>query len=163
VLLLEAQTEYFNAIRQSDARWSSAAGFRVGALYDGMWDAITKAPVPPPKRKYNAEAMAAYEDEYRKEMGRQIRPLVRHAIRYWELTLMMIERTHVRTEWTVKVEEALAAARARLIGDGATGDDAAEAATGNGEGSTPPPASPATGAPAPSGAPAKPAPKSAAP
>ncbi|MCA9601427.1 MAG: hypothetical protein KC417_05360, partial [Myxococcales bacterium] len=129
-LLLKAQTEYFNTIRYTDPAWAARAGYQIGALYDRMWATISEAPVPPPRRKFGEADMRIYEDEYRKEMARMIRPLVRHAIRYWELTLMMIERASVDSEWSAKLKADLEAARTRLRltapddGDDAAGEDA---------------------------------------
>ncbi len=114
-LLLMAQREYFNKMKYSIADWSARAGFRIGAMYETLWDTITAAPIPPPKRKYDAESQRVYEEEYRKEMATMIRPLLEHAIRYWELTLMMIERTGIRSDAKTKMEKKLMSIRARLM------------------------------------------------
>jgi hypothetical protein len=44
-----------------------------------------------------------------------VEPLIRHAIRYWELTLMMVERTQSQTPWAERIREDLERARQRLI------------------------------------------------
>ena len=42
-------------------------------------------------------------------------PLIRHAIRYWELTLMMIERTGVQGKWADKVRSDLERVRSLML------------------------------------------------
>ena len=113
-LLLEAQRTYFDTIRLTDAYWASAAGYRIGSMYDRFWDAIMTAPVPPAGRAMTSAELAIYRQEYRLRLAELAQPLIRHAIRYWELTLAMVQRTGVRSEWTGRIEADLEAARARL-------------------------------------------------
>lgn len=124
-LILDAQREYFNTIRNRDARWSSAAGYRIGQMYESFWDAIMSAPVPPPQRPLEGELLDVYRHEYRTSLARLVKPLIRHSIRYWELTLVMVERTGVETEWTERIRQDLERARARLLAqpDGPEGMD----------------------------------------
>jgi tetratricopeptide (TPR) repeat protein len=114
-LLLEAQREYFDTIRRTDPRWAAAAGYHIGEMYDSLWQAIMTAPVPPPDSELSKENRSVYEEEYRKELARLVKPLIRHSIRYWELTLMMIERTGVETEWKKRIRQDLNRARERLL------------------------------------------------
>jgi tetratricopeptide (TPR) repeat protein len=118
-LLLDAQRAYFDTIRLTDARWAAAAGYRIGSMYDGLYRALTEAPVPPPTRPMSPEALALYQREYRAQLADRVRPLMRHAIRYWELTLMMVERTGVEPlerEWVERTRADLEQARLRLLG-----------------------------------------------
>jgi len=114
-LLLDAQREYFNTIRHTDAHWAAAAGYRIGAMYDQLYHSLMRAPIPPPNREIDESAMPIYEEEYRAELARHIRPLLRHAIRYWELTLLMVERTGVRTDWTTRTRGDLERMRGLLL------------------------------------------------
>jgi tetratricopeptide (TPR) repeat protein len=114
-LVLDAQREYFNTIGYKHAEWAAAAGYRIGEMYDAFWTAILQAPVPPPNRKLSPAQMPIYEEEYRKELQRLIHPLLRHAIRYWELTLMMVERTGLDTDWGARIRADLEKARQRLL------------------------------------------------
>lgn len=114
-LILDAQREYFNTIRHTDPHWAAASGYRIGSMYDDFWSAIMNAPVPPPRKTLKPAELPIYEEEYRKELARLVRPLIRHSIRYWELTLMMIERTGVQTEWSEKIRDDLERARQRLL------------------------------------------------
>ena len=134
-VLLQAQTEYFNTIRLTDPTWAAAAGYRIGAMYDDFWQAIMTSPVPP--RPDLSEAnRRMFNEEYRRSLAEMVKPLLRHAIRYWELTLMMVERTGVRTDWSDRARADLERVRALLV----------EQAPGAG-GMRPPPA-PAPAAPA---------------
>ncbi|HJL17552.1 MAG TPA: hypothetical protein RMH99_17925 [Sandaracinaceae bacterium LLY-WYZ-13_1] len=116
-LMLDAQREYFNTIRHTDAHWAAAAGYRIGAMYDQLWHALMRAPIPPPQRELAEADMPVYEEEYRHELADHVRPLMRHAIRYWELTLMMVERTGVETEWAERAQEDLERMRTLLLED----------------------------------------------
>src|SRR5262249_41806676 len=73
------------------------------------------APIPPPPEPLSSEDhRKLYEEEYRKKLVNLIKPLLRHAMRYWELTLRMIERTGVQTEWTQQIHVDLDCTRQRL-------------------------------------------------
>jgi tetratricopeptide (TPR) repeat protein len=113
--MLDAQREYFNTMQFRNAFWAAAAGYRIGAMYDEFWNAIMTAPTPPPRNPLPPGTERVYEEEYRNELARLVKPLIRHAIRYWELTLMMVERTHVQSEWTTRIREDLERARERLL------------------------------------------------
>src|SRR5262249_20800245 len=119
-LLLDAQREYFNTIRLGDARWGTAAGYRIGSMYDGLWQALMTAPIPPPSRTLPQGTLPIYQREYRASLARHIRPLMRHAIRYWELTLLMAERTGAHTEWAERTRAELEQMRSRLLEDEAS-------------------------------------------
>ena len=64
-----------------------------------------------PKNLKSAEGEKAYHDE----LAKLIKPLIRHAIRYWELTLMFIERTGMKTTWSEKTKTDLARVRQLLL------------------------------------------------
>lgn len=128
-LLLLAQAAYFDTIRFTDARWAAAAGFRIGSMYEGLYLELTTAPIPPPSREMSEAAIEVYRREYRRVLAERIRPLVRHAIRYWELTVLMIERTGVQGEWVARTHAELERARTLLLTGGVTpaGADSARA------------------------------------
>jgi len=118
-LLLQAQREYFNTIQfqnLDNLHWAAAAGYRIGHMYDELWHAVMKAPVPANLKGSEGEKV------YHEELAKLIKPLIRHAIRYWEMTLMFIERTGMKTTWGEKTKTDLARVRALLLeqpaGDG---------------------------------------------
>jgi outer membrane protein assembly factor BamD (BamD/ComL family) len=119
-LLLQAQAAYFDTMRTTNAQWAAAAGYRIGSMYENLYRALTTAPVPPPSRPMNAEQRALYEAEYRRVLADRVRPLMRHAIRYWELTLLMVERTgveQIEREWAERTRADLERARGLLLGN----------------------------------------------
>jgi tetratricopeptide (TPR) repeat protein len=110
-LLLEAQREYFNTISLNNLdnyHWAAASGYRIGNMYDELWHSVMSAPVP-------AHLPAEGHSVYREELAKLIKPLIRHAIRYWELTQMFIERTNVNTPWAEKIKTDLTRVRALLL------------------------------------------------
>lgn len=107
-ILLDAQREYFDTIRYTDAHWASASGHRIGAMYDKLWHDIMAAPVP-------SSLSPGAKEVYPQELAKLIKPLLRHAIRYWELTLMMVERTGVRSDWADKTRADLERTRALML------------------------------------------------
>jgi hypothetical protein len=56
-----------------------------------------------------------YQEEYHLALARLAKPLIRHSIRYWELTLLMVERTGVSSGWTTRIRQDLDRARDRLL------------------------------------------------
>jgi hypothetical protein len=110
-LVLEAQREYFNTISLKNLDnyyWAAASGYRIGNMYDELWHAIMSAPPP---ANLPAEGRATYHEE----LAKLIKPLIRHAIRYWELTQMFIERTGIHTPWALKIKTDLDRVRALLL------------------------------------------------
>ncbi len=115
-LMLDAQRTYYDTIRMTDAHWAAASGYRIGSMYESLFHLIMTAPTPPPAHTLSEEGMRIYEDEFRQALAERVRPLVRHAIHYWELTLMMVERTGVRTAWADRARADLEHARTLLLG-----------------------------------------------
>ena len=113
-LLLDAMREYANtishtsAIRETNPKWAAAAGYQIGAMYDTLWHDLMAAPVPP-------GLSAGARELYPGELAKLIKPLLRHAIRYWELTLMMAERTGGQGEWVERTREKLEKTRSLLL------------------------------------------------
>jgi hypothetical protein len=110
-LLLQAQREYFNTIsfqNLDNLHWAAASGYRIGHMYDELWHAVMSAPTP---KNLKADGEAVYHEE----LAKLIKPLIRHAIRYWEMTLMFIERTGMKTPWAEKTKTDLARVRALLL------------------------------------------------
>ncbi|MEY4579217.1 MAG: hypothetical protein RL701_3920 [Pseudomonadota bacterium] len=136
-LLLQAQREYFNTIsfqNLDNLHWAAASGYRIGNMYDELWHAVMNAPIPANlKGKRESEAI------YHEELAKLVKPLIRHAIRYWEMTQMFIERTGMKSPWAEKTKTDLARVRALLLEQPA------------GEGGLPPGAKPKPDAAAPGG------------
>lgn len=110
-LLLEAQREYFNTMRLThldNFHWSSAALYRIGHMYDELWHAVMGAPLPP-------ELPPEGERPYRQELAKLIKPLMRHAIRYWEMTLLYFDDKGVHNRWTEQTKKDLARVRELML------------------------------------------------
>jgi tetratricopeptide (TPR) repeat protein len=111
-LLLQAQREYFTTIQfqnLDNLHWAAASGYRIGHMYDELWHAVMQAPVPANLRSTEGEKA------YHEELAKLVKPLIRHAIRYWEMTLMFIERAGVKTAWSDKTKADLTRVRALLL------------------------------------------------
>lgn len=120
--LLDAQRAYFDTIGHGHVHWSSAAGYQIGAMYEEFWHALMNAPAPESEEELSTERdRRVYEEEYRGRLRELARPLLRHAVRYWELTLLMVERTRSPGPWSDRIRESLEALRARTL-DPATED-----------------------------------------
>lgn len=113
-LLLDAMREYANTITHTSGivntnpKWAAASGYRIGAMYDKLWHDLMAAPVP----KTLSEGA---KELYPKELAKLIKPLLRHAIRYWELTLLMAERTGGQGEWVEKTRGDLERVKSLLL------------------------------------------------
>ena len=106
--------EYANTITHTSGivntnpKWAAASGYRIGAMYDKLWQDLMAAPAP-------ASLSAGAKELYPQELAKLIKPLLRHAIRYWELTLLMAERTGGRGEWVEKTRGDLERVRGLLL------------------------------------------------
>lgn len=110
-LVLEAQRQYSNTIsfvHLDNYHWMTASGYRLGQMYDELWRAVMAAPVP-------AHLEADGADIYRHELAKLIKPLIRHAIRYWEMTLLLVERTGIQNSWTKKIRQDLERVRKLML------------------------------------------------
>jgi tetratricopeptide (TPR) repeat protein len=126
-LLLDAQAEYILAIRTTNPHWAAASGYRIGEIFRNFYDHIMAAPVP-------ASLDAEQREIYFEELRNQIRPLVQKAIRVWERTILMSERTGVHNEWVERTNADLESVRRMLVDGGSAPSPATEHA--------PPPAQP---------------------
>jgi len=100
-LLLQAQRSYIETIKYGNPAWASAAGFQVGSLYEELYDAFMRAPIPPELR---GEAREVYQEELHKK----IRVLLEKSMRWQRENLLMIERLGVNTDWAEKSKMAYA-------------------------------------------------------
>jgi tetratricopeptide (TPR) repeat protein len=99
-MLLSAQGHYLRAIRLGHGQWATAAGFRIGSLYETLYDAMLNARVPSELNEEEAEI-------YRKELRDQVRVLVTKAINVYEQTLAAAERIGAETPFVEKTRESL--------------------------------------------------------
>lgn len=106
--LLSAQGHYLRCIRRGDGEWATAAGFRIGEMYEQLYDQLTNAPVPP---GLDAQQQALY----REQLKAKVKNLVEKAIRVYEETLSAAQRTGAQSPYVEKTREALDRLRKLLL------------------------------------------------
>jgi len=106
--LLSAQGHYLRAVRVGSPRWATAAGYRIGALYEEMYEALVQAPLPP---DLDAEQSAMY----REELKRRIRVLVTNAINIYDQTLSAATRIGEDNPFVAQTRESLGKMKAVLL------------------------------------------------
>lgn len=111
-LLLSAQGHYLRTVRMGNPHWGTAAGSRVGGLYEKLYDEMTLAPVP--------EGLDAEQANlYRGILRRKVRVLVQKAISIYERTLSTAERIGVRSGFVEQTRQSLERMKRILLSDAA--------------------------------------------
>ncbi|MEW6430532.1 MAG: tetratricopeptide repeat protein [Myxococcota bacterium] len=109
-LLLSAQGHYLRAIRIGNGYWATAAGQRIGNLYENMYDHMVHAPAP-------AELSEAEQDVYRAELRKKIRVLISKAITVYERTLEAAERIGSSSPFVEQTRESLKRMKELLLAE----------------------------------------------
>lgn len=99
-LLIRAQNNFIRTIRVGHTGWATAAGFRIGNLYEKLYDQLLEVPVP---KDLGDEAKTYYSEELRKRVS----VLVVKAIKVYEQSLQMAQRVGEANEWVNKTTESL--------------------------------------------------------
>lgn len=99
-LLMRAQNNFIRTIRVGHTGWATAAGFRIGSLYERMYDDVLKVPVPNGLSEGGKEY---YLGEVRKKVG----ILVSKAIKIYEQSLEMAGRVNEKNEWVERTSKSL--------------------------------------------------------
>ena len=84
-LLLSAQGHYLRAIKIGNGYWATAAGERIGSLYEVLYRQMMDSPTPKELNTEEAEV-------YRQELRRRIKILLTKAIGVYETTVATAER-----------------------------------------------------------------------
>ncbi|WP_373044608.1 hypothetical protein [Vulgatibacter sp.] len=111
-LLLSAQGHYLRAIRMGNVHWGTAAGQRVGGLYETLYDQMMTAPVPEGMEESEAQL-------YRGLLRRKVRVLVQKAISIYERTLSTAERVGVQSGFVAQTQASLDRMKQVLLADAA--------------------------------------------
>ncbi len=125
-MLLSAQGHYLRCIRVGHPEWATASGYRIGELYQELYEQLTDATPP---RDLDADQV----EVYREELRNRIRVLVTKAIDAYEQTLATAERVGATNPFVSQTRLQLDKMKTLLLKDDAT-------ATGAPKDSTPPPA-----------------------
>lgn len=99
-LLLRAQNHLIRAIRAGHPGWATAAGFRIGSLYERLYDDMMKVPTP---QGLSEDGKAYYVAEVRKKVA----VLVSKAIEIYERSLEMAGRVGEKNEWVERTTRSL--------------------------------------------------------
>ena len=124
-LLLSAQGHYLRAIRMGNGYWATAAGQRIGGLYESMYDHMVHAPAPKELDEVEQEA-------YRGQLRKRIRVLITKAISVYEHTLQAAERIGASSPFVQKTQESLGRMKALLLEEARAEDGTTEAPAGPG-------------------------------
>ncbi len=92
-LLLAAQAGFLRTMRWGDPEWATAAGYRIGKLYIDLHAAMEAAPTPD---DLSAEEVQVYRGLLRERLA----VLLRKALKVFEMTLGLAERTRSDNAWT---------------------------------------------------------------
>ncbi len=107
-LLIRAQNNFIRAIRIGHTGWATASGYRIGSLYERMYDDLLKVPVP---AGLSEEGKEYYLGEVRKKVG----VLVSKAIKIYEQSLDMAVRVGEKNEWVERTTKSLERMKALYI------------------------------------------------
>lgn len=124
-LLLSAQGHYLRAIKIGNGYWATAAGERIGNLYEVLHRQMIDSPTP---KELNAEEA----EVYRQELRRRIKILLTKAIGVYETTVATAERIGTGGPFVDRARASLERMKQLLLAEADVPDD------------PPPPPEPAT-------------------
>jgi tetratricopeptide (TPR) repeat protein len=120
--LLSAQGHYLRSIRIGTPHWATAAGYRIGSLYEELYDSMIAAPIP-------KDLDQEQTDLYREELKKRIRILVTKAINIYDQTLAAANRIGEDNPFVAQTHESLERMKTLLLQEGV---DAPAAGTSTG-------------------------------
>jgi tetratricopeptide (TPR) repeat protein len=106
--LLTAQDHYLKAIRKGDGEWATAAGFRIGELYEAFYGELVQAKLPKGLTPDQGKL-------YQEELHGKVRRLVTKAIRIYEQTLTQAQESGSTSSYRQKTQESLDRLRKLLL------------------------------------------------
>ena len=112
-MLLSAQGHYLRCIRVGHPEWATASGYRIGELYQSLYEQMVDARPPEDLDKDQVEA-------YQEELRNRIRILVTKAIDAYEQTLTTAERVGATNPFIAQTRTALDKMKGLLLKDDAT-------------------------------------------
>lgn len=114
-LLLRAQNNFVRTIRVGHTGWATAAGYRIGSMYEHLYDVMLAVEIPPGLPQ---ESKPYYIGALKEKIG----VLVSKAIQIYERSLEMAERVGEKNEWVERTSRALERMKALALeairGDG---------------------------------------------
>jgi tetratricopeptide (TPR) repeat protein len=98
--LLSAQYAYIRSIKVGNPGWATAAGYRIGTLYEELYDDMVTLPVP-------ADLTEEQAAMYLNELKARVHVLIRKAMLVWQRSLDMAHRTGAENEWVHRTQTSL--------------------------------------------------------
>lgn len=111
-MLLSAQGHYLRAIRFGHGEWATASGYRIGELYQRLYEQMVGAKTP-------IDLDAEQKELYQEELRTRIKVLVTKAIDIYEKTLATAERVGATNPFVTQTREELDRMKKLLVEDGA--------------------------------------------
>lgn len=138
----QAQHSFIDALSVRHPYWASAAGLKLGELYEKFYRHILSAEIPP---DFDPEMRRLYFQVLKE----RLRPLLERSLTIYEKNISMSQRIGADNEWTAQTEERLERLRSLLIDSAGP----AEADEAEGGAATPDAGPPRDDAPAPDAGP----------
>ncbi|MFN3202091.1 MAG: tetratricopeptide repeat protein [Bradymonadia bacterium] len=100
----QSQSSYLDALNVREPFWATAAGFKLGELYEVFYMHILQSEVPD-----------EFDDETRRfyfvELKRKLRPLMEQALTIYEKNISMSQRVGTENEWVSETDARMARLR----------------------------------------------------
>ncbi len=116
-LLLSAQGHYLRGIRLGNGYWATAAGQRIGQLYENMYEHMVHAPAP-------ADLSSEEQEVYRAELRKKIRVLISKAITVYERTIEAAERIGAQSPFVEETRASLKRMKELLLAEAKAEEEA---------------------------------------
>ena len=98
--LVDAQKGYLRVIRVGNRYWATAAGYRIGVMYESLHRHLAELPAPD---ELNAEESAVY----REELNSRLAVLLRKSVRVFKKVCSIAKRLNLSNQWVKASEESL--------------------------------------------------------
>lgn len=99
-LLLRAQYAFTRTIREGHTGWASAAGYKIGSMYEELYDELTELPEP-------EDLTDSQQAMFRELLREKVLVLLEKAVSVWQATAEMAVRTGEENLWIEKTRVSL--------------------------------------------------------
>lgn len=99
-LLLRAQYAFTRTIREGHTGWASAAGYKIGSMYEELYDELTQLPEP-------EDLTDSQRTMFRELLKEKVLILLEKAVSVWQATAEMAVRTGEENLWIEKTKASL--------------------------------------------------------
>lgn len=107
-LLLRAQYAFTRSIREGHSGWASAAGYKVGSMYEELYEELTSLPEPD-------DLSDAQKQMFQELMREKVLILLEKAVKIWQATAEMATRTGEDNLWVEKTQKSLERVRSFVL------------------------------------------------